>query len=173
MRLIPIIVFVGVLAFASSGVFAAVIPLEAVIDGAQANAGAGTGSTATGFASMTLDDTSNLFSWNIQWSGLLGTITVAHFHGPAGPGMNAGVQVNFSAISGSTSPSIGSTTISPGQDADLLAGLWYINIHSTLYAGGEIRGQVNAVPEPGTFMLLGIGFAGLLGCGWRRRKRSG
>ena len=79
---------------------AAIIPLQATIDGAQANAGAGTGSPGTGFATMTLDDVSNLFSWDISWSGLVGTETVMHFHGPAPPGANAGVQVNFGAISG-------------------------------------------------------------------------
>ncbi len=61
---------------------AAIISLEADIDGAQANAGAGTGSPGTGFAAMTLDDVTNLFSWDISWSGLIGNETVMHFHGP-------------------------------------------------------------------------------------------
>lgn len=154
----------------SNPVGAAVIPLEATIDGAQANAGAGTGSPGTGFATMALDDTTNLFSWNISWSGLVGTETVMHFHGPALPGQNAGVQVNFGAISGTSSPSIGSTTISNPQAADLLAGLWYINIHTDLFAGGEIRGQVQVVPIPAALWLFGSGLLGLIG--FARRKQS-
>jgi len=122
--------------------YATTTNLVATIDGAQANAGAGTGSPGTGSATMTYDDVTNMFSWNITWSGLTGTETLAHFHGPALPNQNAGVQVNFAAISGLQSPSIGSTMITPAQAADLLNDLWYINIHTTDVAGGEIRGQV-------------------------------
>ena len=151
---------------------ATLIELEAVIDGAQANAGAGTGSTGTGFAAITFDDATSLLNWNISWSGLLGTLTVAHFHGAALPNQNAAVQVSFLDIAPGN-PSIGSTTITAGQAADLLNGLWYINIHSTLHPGGEIRGQVGrvtaTVPEPGTLALFGIGLAGM---GLMRRRKK-
>ena len=121
---------------------ATLFSLQAVIDGAQANAGAGTGSPGTGAATMTFDDSTNVFSWDISWSGLLAPVTVAHFHGPALPDQNAGVQVNFAAISGIVSPSVGSTTITSAQATDLLNELWYINIHTNDHPGGEIRGQV-------------------------------
>ena len=149
---------------------AAIINLEANIDGTQANAGAGTGSPGTGFATMTLDDATNLFSWNISWSGLIGNETVMHFHGPASPGVNAGVQVNFGTISGTSSPSIGSTTITSAQATDLLAGLWYINIHTDAFPSGEIRGQVNVVPIPAAAWLFGSGLIGLIGIA--RRKKA-
>ena len=159
--------FFGLLANSTS---AAIIPLEANIDGAQANAGLGTGSPGTGSATMTLDDVTNLFSWDISWSGLTGTETVMHFHGPALPTQNAGVQVDFGAISGTASPSIGSTIISGAQSADLLAGLWYINIHTTDFPGGEIRGQVSAVPIPAAAWLFVSGLLGLVGMA--RRKKA-
>lgn len=120
--------------------------LVATIDGAQANAGAGTGSPATGSATITYDDVTGELSWSISWNGLQGNVTVAHFHGPALTNQNAGVQVNFGAISGLASPSVGSTNIDAGQAADLLNELWYINIHSDLEPGGEIRGQVLVDP---------------------------
>ena len=118
------------------------ISLEATIDGAQASAGAGTGSTATGFAAITFDDVTNLFSWDVSWSGLLGDLTVAHFHGPALPNQNAGVQVSFFAIAPGN-PSIGSTTIGAAAAADLLAGLWYINTQtsSRRWAAGSACGR--------------------------------
>jgi len=143
----------------------AIIQLAANIDGPQANAGAGTGSPGTGSATMTLDDTTNLFSWNIAWSGLTGSEVVAHFHGPALPNQNAGVQVGFSIVS----PEIDSAVLSASQAADLLAGLWYINIHTTTAAAGEIRGQVQVVPIPAAAWLFGTA---LLGLGIAKRKKT-
>ncbi len=117
---------------------------------------------------MTLDDVTNEFNWDVQWSGLEGTVTVAHFHGPAAPGVNAGVQVRIDETS---NPSIGNATLTDEQETDLLAGLWYINIHSdrdTITLGGEIRGQVNVVPIPGAVWLLGSGLLGLIGVSRRK-----
>jgi hypothetical protein len=39
------------------------------------------------------------------------------------------------------------------QVSQLQSGLWYVNIHSTTFGGGEIRGQIIPVPEPATVML--------------------
>ncbi len=125
-------------------------------------------SMGTGSAFGTLDTDLNLLDWNISWSGLSGPVTAMHFHGPAAPGMNAGVQVNIGAISGFVSPSIGSTMITDTQETQFLAGNWYINIHTAMHPGGEIRGQVT-VPEPATLALFGLGLAGL---GLSRRRRA-
>lgn len=138
---------------------ATIIRLAASIDGAQANAGAGTGSLGTGLASMLYDDISNSFSWDISWSGLTGNVTVAHFHGPALPNMNAGVEV---AISTASNPTSGNAILNAAQAADLLAGLWYVNIHTDSSPGGEIRGQVIRVSEPGTLSLGLLLIAGIL-----------
>lgn len=133
---------------------AAIFDLTAVINGAQANRGNGSGSPATGNATVQLDDSNNRLSWDIQWSGLTSPATVMHFHGPASPTQNAGVQVDFGDISGTISPSIGAAIITPTQATDLLNDLWYINIHTQQFPGGEIRGQVLLVPEPAGWGLM-------------------
>jgi hypothetical protein len=133
------------------------IPLSALIDGPQANAGAGTGSLGTGTASLTFDTTTNLLSWNVGWTGLSGPVVAAHFHGPALPNQNAGVQVSIGVVS----PDIGAAVLGAGQAADLLAGLWYVNLHTAAFPGGEIRGQIAVIPEPTTALLVGLGIMGL------------
>ena len=45
--------------------------------------------------------------------------------------------------------------------AGMVAGQSYLNIHTTQFPGGEIRGFLAAVPEPGTLLLLTTGLAGL------------
>lgn len=114
--------------------------LRALMDGSQANMGNGTGSPATGVAQVSYDDVSNLLTWDISWTtNLLGTETAMHFHGPAAAGANAGVT---QGIGVGSNPAVGSATITPAAGADLLAGLWYVNLHSSVETGGEIRGQV-------------------------------
>ena len=121
------------------------------------------GSTTQAIGTVTYDDVTNLFSWSYTYGdnastfdngGLFGsgTETVSHFHGPAVPGVSAGVTVG----TGTGTPNAGSATIAAGEGADLLAELWYLNIHSTTCGGGEIRGQVlfpSPVPASSTLSL--------------------
>jgi hypothetical protein len=164
-RLFFVAVVVSGFLFADSAE-AVLFDLTSVIDGLQEVPPSGALGTGTG--TMTYDDVTHLLSWDINWSGLTGDVTAMHFHGPAPPGLNAGVQVNIGAISGLTSPTIGSETISADQGTDLLDQLWYINIHTGQFPGGEIRGQV--VPEPvAVCMWIGV-LGGLAMC--RRLPRQ-
>ena len=97
-------------------------------------------SAATGTADIDYDPASKKLSWKLSYSGLSGPATAAHFHGPAEAGKNAGVAV---AIPNATSsPVDGSATLTDAQAADLVAGKYYINVHTAANPGGEIRGQV-------------------------------
>jgi len=100
----------------------------------------GSNTAATGNASVSYDTASKQVTWRITYAGLSGTPTAAHFHGPAQPGANAGVAVPIPNVA--TSPIRGSATLTDAQAADLVAGRYYINIHTAANPPGEIRGQV-------------------------------
>ena len=126
---------ISALMIAASPATAAVTWLTARLDGAQA----GTASPGVGTGRMSYDDVTRRLTWSISWSGLQGTASAMHFHGPAAPGANAGVQVGIGVAS---NPISGSSIISAAQATNLLAGLYYLNIHTSTAGGGEIRGQV-------------------------------
>jgi hypothetical protein len=98
-------------------------------------------STGTGNLEASFDKASGVLRWKLTYSGLSGPATMAHFHGPAMPGANAGVVV---PLPSAASPAEGQATLTPAQAADLVGGRWYINVHTAQNPGGEIRGQVLA-----------------------------
>jgi CHRD domain len=98
-------------------------------------------SKGKGTADLTYDTTSKELTWRITFDGLTGPATAAHFHGPAEPGKNADVAVPIGKGT-VTSPITGKATLTDAQAADLMAGRWYVNLHTAANKGGEIRGQV-------------------------------
>jgi hypothetical protein len=112
--------------------------MKATLDGASEvppNTSAGKGT-----ADLDYDAATKTLTWKLTYTGLSGPATAAHFHGPAEAGKNAGVAV---AIPNATSsPAEGSATLTDAQAADLIAGKYYVNIHTAANPGGEIRGQV-------------------------------
>jgi hypothetical protein len=62
----------------------------------------------------------------------------------------------------------GNGALTAAQVADVLAGKGYVNVRSTVFPSGEIRGQLVAVPEPATIGLLGGGAILLM----RRTRRD-
>ena len=145
---------------------------------------------ATGMGMITFDPEADTISWNVDYFNLLDdiiypvSITGWHIHGSNGPpGVNASILVDLDNLAGLLVPN---GTLSGGPiaaDSDnidaILAdpGDFYLNLHTSdnfggFFAGfpdGAIRGQV---PEPSTFVLLGLGCLGLLYCGWRRGRTT-
>ena len=113
------------------------VPFSATLAGAsevppKTTAGAGT-------ATATLDTTTKMLAYDVEYSGLSGPATAAHLHGPADPGANAGVVVPFQQPA---SPVKGTATPTDAQMSDLMAGKWYANVHTAANPAGEIRGQL-------------------------------
>jgi hypothetical protein len=112
--------------------------MNATLDGASEVPAVTTAGKGT--ADIDYDAATKKLSWKLTYSGLSGPATAAHFHGPAGATEKAGVAV---AIPNATSsPVEGSATLTDAQAADLMAGKYYVNIHTAANPGGEIRGQV-------------------------------
>ena len=97
-------------------------------------------SAGTGTADVDYDAASKKLTWKLTYSGLSGPATAAHFHGPAEAGKNAGVKVPIP--NATSSPAEGSAILTDAQAADLMAGKYYVNVHTAANPGGEIRGQV-------------------------------
>ncbi len=121
-------------------------------------------------------------------------LQAAHIHASATsvPGVNAGVVFGFFSPNSDISPAdvvitpfatgVGGTitgkwdapegngTTLTAQLGNLLADRAYLNFHTELFPGGEIRGQIIATPEPTTLALAGLGLMGLAGYAWRRRR---
>ena len=97
-------------------------------------------SKATGKADVSYDTASKTLTWTVTFTGLTGDPTAAHFHGPAEAGKNAPVVVPFGASV--KSPAKGPAKLTDDQARELLAGRWYVNVHTAAHKDGEIRGQL-------------------------------
>jgi hypothetical protein len=157
-------------------------------------------SPGTGSAKFTINEDTFTMRMEASFSGLLGNSTNAHIHcctttpgaGTAGvatplpsfPAFPSGVKEGTydrtfdmtlpSSWNGAFITANGGTTGT--AFSALLAGIGsgraYLNLHSTSFGGGEIRGFLQPVPEPETYalMLAGLGLVGATA--WRKRQAA-
>lgn len=146
-------------------------------------------SPATGRTTVLIDEAANMMTVQATFSGLLGPTTASHIHCctlepftaragvatalPSFPAFPIGVtegthretfdlsnaatyNATFIAGNGGTVESARLAFL-----AGLASGRSYLNIHTTEFPGGEIRGFLTEVPEPGSLALFGLGALGL------------
>lgn len=145
-------------------------------------------STANGAATLFYDDKNTAataddsYDFTLSAFGLSGLLSGAHIHAPAPVGVNGPVVVPLNVApfvlfnSGGTAL-IGGSDVSPPFASflsQLQGSLTYVNLHTALNPGGEIRGQlmqVAVIPEPSSaaLMLAGLAVGGLA---LKRRSRA-
>jgi hypothetical protein len=159
----------------------------------------GTSSLGTGTGTVQYDPATHLLTVSATFAGLTGTTTASHIHAATASPLTgtAGVATQLPTFSafplGVTSGSFTQTldltlassfnpnyiTANGGNVASAEAALFaamnsgqsYLNIHTNVFPGGEIRGFLIAVPELGTWAMMLMGF-GAIGLTIRRRPAS-
>ena len=117
-----------------------------------------TPTTALGSMDVFYSKETRMLSYTVRWSGLTDSVMLMHIHGLAPSGFPAGVVQNIVTASNSIYPqktagkytfhksgSLSGTLLADGvavKEQDILNGMYYMNIHTTVYPGGEIRGQI-------------------------------
>lgn len=158
-------------------------------------------SPGVGFSTLTVDLDLLTMRVEADFSGLTGNVTVAHIHGPipdppanplAGvitpvptfPGFPAGVtagsydQTFDLASASSYNPdfiTMNGGTVGSAMTAFLVAleaGKTYLNIHSSTFPGGEVRGFYELIPEPSSLALAALAAVALPAVRRRQGSRS-
>ena len=103
-------------------------------------------STGHGNMDVSYNKDNHFLKYTVNWTGLTDKPTMAHIHGTAVKGVNAGVQHDLTSVLVKTTAGSFTDSVNVDEKAikedSLLKGFYYINIHTPANPGGEIRGQI-------------------------------
>lgn len=109
-------------------------------------------SPGTGTLNATYDRGTKMITYTITWSNTTAPVTAMHFHNAIPTATLPATAVAGNVVIGIagtgtpatyTSPVTGTTReLTPDEETALLAGNWYLNLHTSEYPGGELRGQL-------------------------------
>jgi plastocyanin len=153
------------------------VPLTAYLVGANERP---TPVTSPGSGSAIFSLEGDILHFNIRYAGLSTNSTAAHIHGPSTAAGSAGVMIDLSPYHfgpfGSTNGTMsGSILLTATQKSNIVNGFTYVNVHSILHGGGEIRGHIAPVlmeawlaggkerPTPVDTLATGSGTLALVG----------
>jgi hypothetical protein len=194
MKRLALGLFTSLLLLCLGSAHATIITYSATLSGPQEDPQ--NGSPGTGQTTVRIDDQTNIMTVNTIFSGLTTVTTASHIHcctvlpltGRAGVATSLPTFPAFplGVTSGSYTETFNLLTLSTYNTAfvssnggsvesarlaflaGLASGQAYLNIHTSAFPGGEIRGFLTPVPEPGSIALFGLGAVGLAAL--RRRR---
>ncbi|MBP9664087.1 MAG: CHRD domain-containing protein [Pyrinomonadaceae bacterium] len=112
----------------------------AYLSGAQEVPAAAT--TGKGYARVFVNAATNTYTFTVVFEGLSSSQTLSHIHAPGAIGTNAGVAINLGTVGGTSGTITGSGAITNTQINQLRQHLGYVNVHTSNFPGGELRGQL-------------------------------
>jgi hypothetical protein len=101
-----------------------------------------TDSPATGFAEVRLERETLKITWKVTYQDTTSPVIAAGLHGPENAGANAGRLVDLAPNGDFKSPITGSTVLSDGDFQYLITTRVYVNLMTTTYKEGELRGHL-------------------------------
>ncbi len=153
MRRLGMVLAIAALMAAPSAVFAAE-PFSAPLDG-ESEVPPIADLLASGTASVTISDDESEIAYEVTYQDLTGPVTAAHIHygdtdeaggvifplaHGASPFSGTLTEADFMPVDG------GPQTYEEALD-EIREGLTYVNVHTAANEGGEIRGQLNELPD--------------------------
>lgn len=101
-----------------------------------------TESPGSGRVEFVLDRATLKFDWKVRFKDLTSTPVGLHVHGPQTPGGEAGILFELAPKDMIKDGLTGSTTLNDGQLIYLINDRMYVNLHTTKYPAGELRGSI-------------------------------